>query len=91
MVKRFEFEHVADLQPDELTELKKLVSEYISRRGNLESEISLLNEDLKALDEEFSDRLDVKTLKAVLQIMKKESSLVRKDTADLFREILSEQ
>jgi len=77
-----------DAQPDELTEIKKIVAEYLQRRTNVENEIQSLKEDLKSLDEEYKKKLDMKTLRAALQVLKIESKVDHKDTFDAFLEVL---
>jgi uncharacterized protein (UPF0335 family) len=80
--------NVGDLQPDELGELKRMVREYVSRLENLDNEIDTLRDDKKALKEEFEERLDIRTLNAVLRILKIESGVVHQDTYDTFYEAL---
>lgn len=82
--------NVAVLQPDELNELKRLVSEYVNRKQTVENEISMLKEDSKALDEEYAEKLDVKTLHHVLRVIKIESKIEHKDAYDLYTEALKD-
>lgn len=82
--------NIATLQPDELNELKKVVVEYVQRKENIENEITTLKEDLKTLDEEFSEKLDMKTLNNVLRILKIESKVVHKDAFDTYIEALKD-
>ena len=79
------------MQPDELTELKKLVKEFVTRMTNIENEVSLLKEDRKALIEEFGTKLDLRVLNAALKVAKIKSSVDRKDTFDMFMEVLEEE
>lgn len=65
----------ADLQPDSLTDLKPIIKEFISRLTNIEHEIETLNEDRKELFEEFSQKIDVKELKAALRVYKIEQKV----------------
>lgn len=78
------------MQPDEINELKKLVKEFVSRMETVENEIQTLKEDRKALIEEFSSKLDLKVLTAALKVVKIESTVDRKDTFDVFMEVLKE-
>jgi flagellar biosynthesis component FlhA len=80
----------AVLQPDELNELKRLVTEYVTRKQTVENEISMLKEDSKALDEEYVEKLDVKTLQHVLRVLKIESKIEHKDAYDLYTEALKD-
>lgn len=80
--------NVATMQPDELNELKRIVREYVSRLSNIDSEIDTLREDKKALKEEFKERLDIRTLNAVLKTLKIEAAVIHQDTYDTFYETL---
>lgn len=82
---------IADMQPDELTELKKLVKEFVTRMTNIENEVSLLKEDRKALIEEFGTKLDLRVLNAALKVAKIKSSVDRKDTFDMIMEVFEEE
>jgi uncharacterized protein (UPF0335 family) len=75
-------------QPDELGNVKEIVKEYLSRRANVENEISGLKEDLKNLNVEFKKKIDMKTLKAALHVIKIEAGIQHKDTYDQFIEVL---
>lgn len=79
------------MQPDELNQLKTLVKEFMTRTQNLENEIQLLNDDKKDLIEEFSTKLDMKTLNAALRVLKIKAGVEHKDTFDLFVETLTEE
>jgi hypothetical protein len=81
----------ADRQPSELGDLKSLVSNFLDRYKNIESEIELLKEDQKQLVEEFSDRLDIKTLQAAMRTVKIKKKVAYKDTFDAFVEILEQK
>lgn len=83
--------NVADMQPDEINALKAVVDEFIRRMSELDNEIELLSQDKKDLVEEFSDRLDMKTLKAALAVMKIQKSVEHQDTFDLFMEALNKE
>lgn len=72
------------MQPDELNELKRMVREYVRRMESIDNEIETLKEDKKVLKEEFEDRLDIRTLNAVLRILKIEAGVVHQDTYDTF-------
>jgi len=54
---------------------KTLVEEFIEKLTRIENEISLLVDDRKALMEEYKDKLDLKTLKAAMRIVKIKSKL----------------
>lgn len=81
-------ETLADEQPASITELQPLVEEFVKRLKTIENEIKLLNDDKKQLVEEFSDRLDVKTLKAAMRVVEVREKVGHKDTFDSFVEVL---
>ena len=78
----------AERQPDELGALTALVSEFVDRLKSIESEIDTLK---KELVEEYSDRLDVKTLQAAMRTVKIKKKVGYKDTFDTFVDILEEK
>jgi len=82
--------NVAHLQPDELNALKELVKEFVGRIENIDNEIELLKEDRKTVLEEYSDRLDMKTLQAALRVIRIQKGVEHKDTFDTFLEALNE-
>lgn len=82
--------HAADLQPDELNALKALVEEFLGKLQGIDNEIDLLKEDRKVLFEEYSDRLDMKTLKAAMRIVDIKQGVAHKDTFDCFLEVLGD-
>lgn len=76
------------MMPDEINSLREIVKEFVSRIENIDNEIELLKQDRKELIEEFSDRLDMKTLQAALRVVKIKKAVAHKDTFDLFIETL---
>ena len=82
--------NVANLQPDEIGALRDLVKEFVGRVENIDNEIELLKEDRKSVIEEYSERLDMKTLQAALKVLKIQSSVDHRDTYDLFLEALTD-
>ena len=91
MAKRNTTTSTADAQPMELGELKKVVDEFMDRYTQLDNEEELLKEDKKNLIEEFSDRLDIKTLKQAIRSVKIRKKVDHKDTFDSFCEILDQR
>lgn len=81
----------ADRQPLEINELKKLVVEFMDRYDSVENEISLLKEDQQNLVDEYSDRLDVKTLKQAIRTIKIKKKVNHQDTFESFVNILDER
>ena len=80
----------ADMQPDELNALKGVVREFIDRLKTIDNEVDLLKEDRKQLIEDFSGKLDMKTLKAALRIVQIKQTVFHKDSFDTFMEILDD-
>lgn len=80
---------VAELQPDELNALKALVKEFMSKVESIDNEIELLKSDRKELIEEYSTKLDFKTLQAALKVVKIQNNVAHRDTYDLFVEVLT--
>lgn len=81
----------ADAQPSDPVELKKIVDEFMNRFTTVDNELELLKEDQKNLIEEFSDRLDIKTLKQAIRTVKIRKKVDHKDTFDSFVEILDQR
>jgi hypothetical protein len=81
---------VADLQPDELNELKLVVADFMKRYANIENEMETLKEDRKTLVEEFKEKLDMKTLQQAIKAVKLEAGVAHKDTFDMFVEVLKD-
>lgn len=81
--------NVAELQPDEINSLRDLVKEFVGKVENIDNEIELLKQDRKELIEEYSEKLDMRTLTAALKVIKIQSEVVHRDTFDLFVEALS--
>jgi len=81
--------NIAHMMPEEITTLREIVKEFVSRIQNVDNEIELLKTDRKELIEEYSEKLDVKTLNAALRVVKIENSVAHKDTFDLFIETLN--
>jgi len=82
--------NVAIMQPDEIGELRELVKEFVNRINTVDNEIELLKSDRKELIEEYSEKLDIKTLQAALKVIKIQNEVAHKDTFDLFLEALNE-
>jgi hypothetical protein len=83
-------EQTFDKQPDELNALKVIVKEFMDRAQAIDNEIETLKQDKKDLIEEFSEKLDVKTLNEALRVLKIKANVKRKDTFETFVEILED-
>jgi uncharacterized protein (UPF0335 family) len=68
--------------PDELGALRTVIEEFVDRLQNIENEIGLLREDRTDLIEEYKEKLDMKTLKAALQVVKIQKNVKHRDTFD---------
>lgn len=80
-----------DAMPSSITELRPVVEEFTNRLRVLEHEIETLNEQKKELVEEYSDRLDTKTLKLALRAVALKDKVQHKDTFDTFVTILTDE
>ena len=82
--------NVAIMQPDEVGSLRNLVKEFIKKIEAVDGEIELLKGDRKEIIEEYTEKLDMKTLQAALRVLKIQQSVAHQDTYDLFIEALTE-
>lgn len=71
-----------------LSELKEIAQEFLSRLNTIDNELSILKEDRKELVDEYSKKLDMKTFKAAMQVNKIKKQVEHEDTFDVFLEIL---
>lgn len=83
--------NVAVMQPTEINALRALVKEFIGKIQTVDDEIELLKEDRKEIIEEYSQKLDYKTLQSALKVVKIQQGVEHKDTYDLFMEVLEEK
>lgn len=84
-------ESVADRMPSDPVELKKIVDTFMDRYTNVQNEMELLKEDEVNLIEEFSDRLDMKTLKQAIRAVKLAKKVNHKHTFEQFIEIINQR
>lgn len=77
--------------PTEIGAIKALVDEFMNRYNNIENELETLRNDQKELIEEFSDRLDMKTLKQAIRTVKIKKKVERLDTYETFVDILDQR
>lgn len=82
--------NIAEMQPDEVNQLRKIVVEYTRRKQNILNEVETLKEDLKALDDEFAEKLDLKHLKLAEKQHALQAGVAHRDTFDLFVEALED-
>jgi len=81
--------NVETMQPDEINTLRSLVKEFINKIESIDNEIELLKTDRKEIIEEYTEKLDMKTLQAALRVVKIQQGVEHKDTYDLFLEALT--
>lgn len=90
MAKNAPEKSVAELMPDELNALKALVKEFMDKVASIDNEIEELKGDRKQLIEDYSEKLDMKTLQLALRIIKLQNSVAHRDAFDLFMEALTD-
>lgn len=78
------------MQPDEIGALRTLVKEFVTKINAVDNEIELLKGDRKEIIEEYTDKLDMKTLQAALKVTKIQNEVAHRDTFDMFLEALNE-
>jgi uncharacterized protein (UPF0335 family) len=79
-----------DLQPDSITDLKPIIKDFVNRFAAIEHEIETLNEDKKALFEEFAEKIDVKELKAAIRVHKIEQKVSHRHAFESILECLND-
>ncbi len=77
--------------PTELGEIEKLVTEFMNRYENVENELETLKLDKKELIEEFSDRLDMKTMQQAIRTVKIRKKVDKLDTYEAIVEMLDKR
>jgi len=82
--------NIALMQPDEINALRTVVKEFVTKLETIDNEIELLKSDRKEVIEEYTEKLDIKTLQAALKVVKIQNEVQHRDTFDLFMEALSE-
>jgi len=80
----------ADQEPMEQGELKELLMKFMDRYTRLENEMDLLKEDAKNLLEEYEDRLDTKTLKQAIRIVRAKKKIKHQDTFERYESVLDD-
>lgn len=80
----------AENQPSELNQLREVVKEFVSKLETIDNEVETLKQDRKELIESYKSKLDIKTLNAVLRVLKIKQQVAHKDTFDAMIEVLEE-
>jgi uncharacterized protein (UPF0335 family) len=89
MPKRFKKEDSGpDEMPENLGDLQPIVKQFVDRMRTLEHEETTLREAKKDLVEEYSSKLDTKTLKLALRLMDLKKKVQHKHYFDMFVDIL---
>ena len=78
----------ADEQPTELTQLRAVIKEFVSKLESIDNEMETLKQDRKELIDSYKTRIDMKTLTAVLRVIKIKQTISHKDTFDAMIEVL---
>jgi uncharacterized protein (UPF0335 family) len=74
--------------PENINDLKPIVTEFIDRYKRLENEEQELKLQKKELVEEYADKLDTKTLKLAMKEVELRAKVERKHYFDLFVHVL---
>lgn len=74
--------------PENINDLKPIVTEFIERFRRLENEEQELKQQKSELIDEYSDKLDTKTLKLAMKEVELRSKVQRKHYFDLFVHVL---
>lgn len=77
-----------DEMPENLSELKPIVNEFVNRMRTLENEEVSLREAKQELVEEYATKLDTKTLKLALRLVDLKKKVQHKHYFDLFLKVL---
>lgn len=77
-------------EDDVKTELDTL-REYMTRLSRIENEIAVLRDDVKQLNEEFKEKLDLKTLKLAAAVAKAKARVAHKFTFDNFLSVIEDE
>ena len=78
----------ADEMPENLSDLQPIVKQFVDRMRTLEHEETTIREAKKDLVEEYSSKLDTKTLKLALRLMDLKKKVQHKHYFDMFVDIL---
>ncbi len=74
--------------PSSLTELEPIVKEFVEKLRVIQNEEETLKQDKKELVEDYSQKIDMKTLKAAMRVVAVREKVVHKDTFDSLVEVL---
>jgi hypothetical protein len=74
--------------PMELGDLQVVVEEFMKKLNSVKQEQELLKQDEKQLIEDYSTKLDMKTLKLAMRVADIEKKVQRRDAYDTVLEVL---
>jgi hypothetical protein len=77
-----------DRMPSSITELEPIIKEFVEKLKVIKNEQETLKQDEKDLIEEYSEKVDMKTLKAAMRVVAVREKVDRKDTFDTLVEVL---
>lgn len=77
--------------PENFSGLQPIVKEFVDRMKVLQHEETTLREAKKDLVDEFSEKLDTKTLKLALRIVEIKKKVQHKHHFDMFTELLERE
>ena len=78
-----------DRMPSSVTELEPVIREFVDKLRTIKNEQETLKQDEKDLIEEYSEKLDMKTLKAAMRVVAVREKVDRKDAFDTLVEVLT--
>lgn len=81
-------DHGANSMPMSITELEPIVRDFVEKLKSIKAEQELLKQDEKDLVEKFSQKVDMKTLKAAMKVVAVREKVDRKETFDTLCEVL---
>lgn len=78
----------SEVMPSSITDLEPVVKEFVDKLKVIKHEQETLKQDEKELIEEYSEKLDMKTLKAAMRVVAVREKVERKETFDCLVEVL---
>ena len=82
---------MAILSEEDTTHELDTLRSYLKRRQVVENEIQILKDDLKQLDEEFKEKVDLKSLKLAMSVAKSKARVAHKFTFENFLNVVENE
>lgn len=79
----------SDVMPTSITDLEPVIKEFVDKLKVIKNEQETLKLDEKELVEEYSKKLDMKTLRAAMRVVAVREKVDRKETFDTLIEVLT--